>query len=709
MTFARPGWRIAVISAIVTLTVTSLAAASLASSARGTTWQERGLFPSVRDVPGKVVCPSPSLCVAIPATNRPDTPFIPEILRSTDGGRVWARANVTPIPQVVLYDLSCASSTSCVAVGAGFSTKRLYFFRSTDGGADWSSTSVDLASTLGVAGAASVSCATATDCLVFASQSDVSDLTWPQPKSWPPLEFVTKDGGATWAQSSPLASLHQPYVTGLSCPTNMTCEAVGTAVVASRGYSWDGRTTNGGASWSIVHLPKDVDDPTALSCGSSTFCVALAGQGVGNKEARTVNGGRSWATSSIPLRIALPEAIDCLASGTCYVGGYWVPTSTSTEGLLVVSHDFGATWVRRSMPPSSGDLVGISCAASASCLLFGDAVGEIDESAGVPQVLILDAAGVHLVRASIDSWFDPRGLVCTSTVRCLSVGGAASAYGEVATVKETSTAGRTWSTSYSLHQVSGLRAITCMTASRCVAIGWVQARTVNGIVLETADAGRSWRVVDRVVGRENTLTDVACPTRTTCLAVGSTDAALRSTDGGAHWSRVVLPQLTGSETVLACSTSSVCVANGTDLVSRGNVAYVTTNAGATWSPSPFAPSFATGLTCPTVLRCITLSRSYDDARIVLSSDGGLTWSPAPVVPRMRALRSVSCLGPTWCIAVGAATRPAILVSRDGGMRWNPLAAPPGLSELAGAWCGPSGCWVSGTRTGSGATELAREP
>jgi photosystem II stability/assembly factor-like uncharacterized protein len=342
-------------------------------------------------------------------------------------------------------------------------------------------------------------------------------------------------------------------------------------------------------------------------------------------------------------------------------------------------------------------------------VLLGTAVGEVDEAAGVPQVLLMADGRIAEASTPIDRWFDPRGVACATSNRCVVVGGTASGSGELASVKTTSDAGRTWSSIEPVSSVSGLRSVACTSASRCVAVGWEETRTVNGLILATTDAGQTWRVVERVPGVDTTLADVACQS--------TPGAIFRSADGGARWSRVALSRRV-ELTRLACPTTTACVAEGRDLTSFGGVAYVSRDGGRkwktatyTWLPGPQSKSatYMGGLACATPKRCVAVTSAPIGGFtwVEVSRDGGASWSHVGSPRGVRALTSVSCPETTTCVAIGATTRAAVLTSVDAGHTWRLGAAPPGVSTLSGVWCGRAGCWVSGTRSGDVATELAR--
>jgi photosystem II stability/assembly factor-like uncharacterized protein len=82
-------------------------------------------------------------------------------------------------------------------------------------------------------------------------------------------------------------------------------------------------------------------------------------------------------------------------------------------------------------------------------------------------------------------------------------------------------------------QISGtiyyLHGVACPSPSTCVAVG------VKGTIVRSTDGGRTWR--SQPSGTTTVLFGVACPSPSTCVAVGG-DTILRSTDGGRTWRSV---------------------------------------------------------------------------------------------------------------------------------------------------------------------------
>ena len=83
-------------------------------------------------------------------------------------------------------------------------------------------------------------------------------------------------------------------------------------------------------------------------------------------------------------------------------------------------------------------------------------------------------------------------------------------------------------------QISGtlidLHGVACPSPSTCVAVG------DKGTLLRSTDGGRTWRrQPNPSSGMGTYLSGVACPSPSTCVAVEGGGTILRSTDGGRTW------------------------------------------------------------------------------------------------------------------------------------------------------------------------------
>jgi hypothetical protein len=176
--------------------------------------------------------------------------------------------------ETVLNGVSCASASSCFAVGATTSTSLTRTFVDTWNGASWSiSPNPNPGVTVATKKAhpfdsfAAVSCATAKSCLAIGSYF-TGKKTVALAESW---------NGTKWSVA-PIPNFPDPNIlTGVACSTSTSCVAVGTGftglVQRAVAEQWNG------TSWSAVPVPNppgaSASALNAVSCPSTALCNAV--------------------------------------------------------------------------------------------------------------------------------------------------------------------------------------------------------------------------------------------------------------------------------------------------------------------------------------------------------------------------------------------------------------------------------------------------
>jgi hypothetical protein len=172
----------------------------------------------------------------------------------------WTFTNYAPL----LNDVSCASATTCVAVG-----QQGMILRSTGDPAAplaWADVGLTDPETL-----ASVTC-TGTRCLAVSSDRKI-------PATAKSRVFRSTDSGATWTSSGVLPELKLPGKTTRTTrsASAIACDPGGAPVCYAAGFTggvW--RSADGGVNWK----PLDVDAAgsyTKVACAAQGRCVAVAG------------------------------------------------------------------------------------------------------------------------------------------------------------------------------------------------------------------------------------------------------------------------------------------------------------------------------------------------------------------------------------------------------------------------------------------------
>ena len=294
--------------------------------------------------------------------------------------------------------ISCATTTSCVIVGTltvlTTPSTAIYvpIIFSWDG-ATWSYSSPAMPSSYdynqsnggGTATLAGVSCATATSCVAVGSYSS---YTPGGRDSILPLVETLSSG--TWTPTSPGLGSNAPnpssaYVwaplTGVSCSSVSFCEALG-GYVSPGGHSTVETLTSNGTRWTVGTVPAISGDygeyPGPISCPSDGNCVMIgtyeASTGITTTMTETLSGG-TWSETDIatPAGAAIgmfPQAISCTSLNSCMsVGFYFTPTWSQNE--VTATLDSGGWTVSAFTGTNKPTPESVSCPSTSSCEITG--------------------------------------------------------------------------------------------------------------------------------------------------------------------------------------------------------------------------------------------------------------------------------------------------------------------------------------------------
>ena len=190
----------------------------------------------------------------------------------------------------------------------------------------------------------------------------------------------------------------------------------------------------------------------------------------------------------------------------------------------------------------------------------------------------------------------------------------------------------------------------------------VVASLAVSVMLDLHPAGAATSTTSAWQTRLNSLgitsfSDISCPTRLVCTAVGGGDenraAIFRSSDGGASWARQFIASDTASSGEVTCPTTKFCLVTVNNPYSTD--IYSTSDAGATWH---FAAGggrddfYASNLNCVSPTACYGIQ--LIGTSLMFSSDGGVTWSsPVASLPNIAAVDAVSCPSAATCFIIGS--------------------------------------------------------
>lgn len=192
--------------------------------------------------------------------------------------------------------------------------------------------------------------------------------------------------------------------------------------------------------------------------------------------------------------------------------------------------------------------------------------------------------------------------------------------------------GATWSLPQTL-TTDSLDAISCPAAGFCVAVSYSAAYV---------DHAGTWTRTTIPPG----LASISCRSATFCLASGSADEAHAWVFNGATWTSTGtgIPQSTDEDDdpygmIVTCASATLCLGAAEDgPTARFN--------GVTWTAlSTLSPSVS-AMSCPSTTRCLATSGSQ------VATFDGTTWgAPVPLPDPSPASTRLSCGSTTFCVAV----------------------------------------------------------
>ena len=332
----------------------------------------------------------------------------------------------------------------------------------------------------------------------------------------------------------------------------------------------------------------------AVSCSAQADCMAVGGIDTNAPVLTTSNGGKTWVQHPrLPTNLS---SVSCNTPNDCLAVGMNGATYNTTNG--------GQSWSRNYVGVDilTANLYGVACPTASDCIAVGKTYTD-DEGFRLPTSTHPNPDTAALVFSTTD-------------------------------------AGTSWSSDPIPTGSYWLSGVSCLSSSRCVAVGEAQPTSGSGpglgIVYVTTDGGTSWSSRS-VSGNVGPLSSISCTTTKFCLAgqqsPGETDVFVETTDGGQTWETQITSTNKGGIASVSCDSASACVAVG---------------------------STATG---PTILT---------------TSDGGAQWTGRPTPLGIETLASVSCKTGTTCVAVGGTLqRNTIAASADAGSSWanDSLASP----------------------------------
>jgi hypothetical protein len=307
----------------------------------GTSWSLRqaptsGPLFGVSCVPGTV------FCVTVGRSTAADGPIIEN----------WSGASSirqpSPYPssttQAKLEDVSCFSESACTAVGSFYGGSGFMPLALRWNGAQWSLQSAPGASGAEGTGSElrSVSCASATSCMAVGSRSASSSLA-----------FAERWDGSGWTiVSVPLpAGSSSTLLEDVSCTSPTSCMAVGWQQEGSARKPFSVRWN--GSSWSALTAPvpsdaKGATELRGISCASASACTAVgtytttSALPLSAQEYKTLTetwNGSGWSLQVSPnpegRKLSHLSSVSCSEAFTCTAVGRSKKSNTEADTALL--------------------------------------------------------------------------------------------------------------------------------------------------------------------------------------------------------------------------------------------------------------------------------------------------------------------------------------------------------------------------------------
>jgi hypothetical protein len=353
----------------------------------------------------------------------------------------------------------------------------------------------------------------------------------------------------------------------VTCPTATTCVALGTYTDKAGNYAALAATETAGTFARAVEIALPANAETS---GQNAYL-----------------GGR-----------ACPNPTTCVAVGSYFdtSGDAQSMAATWTKGTFARAVELTLPSNAYSSPTLSGAWdTGIACPSATTCL----AIGQYDDKAG-------------------------QGLVMSSTW----TKGAFAPAVEIEQPANTSVASES----------GRVQSIACPTATTCIAVGSYaagQKSVANQAMTATWTNGTFARAVEPKAPSNAAsqpyavLTEIACPSATTCIAVGAylptglTEPVgwqVTVTGGAFTASQAITPpDSAGRLFGIGCTTSATCVAVGSTFNTKVQATWVTTESGGTFpTGKKVAPPSGSGIeysavTCPTSTSCLMVGWYVDSS------------------------------------------------------------------------------------------------
>lgn len=357
-------------------------------------------------------------------------------------------------------------------------------------------------------------------------------------------------------------------------------------------------------------------------------------------------------------------AVSCTSPNGCMAVG---SLSAGTTQLLSETRTPSGWTVQPVPEPQAGSLLlGVSCVKASLCI----AVGDTPDGSGTSPLAERwngSAWKIQSAPAPAGATFSQLNAVsCASATRCLAVGDTQSRGKQVPLAEVWN--GSSWKIERppkpSGQAGSGLSGISCPSATRCLAVGSSETNDIFRTLAEVWN-GSKWLIQKTPSPtRGDSLNAVSCRSASSCMAVGSGPAEQWN---GKSWSVVKIARPRGTTPDLlgvSCVRAGPCYAVGGNFVRSVGSSVAELWNGSKWSVQPVTlttsadSSLLNGVSCTTATNCTAAGFYHDPALAdrALAEDFSIRWQNVSPMPfngvSPTNLNGVSCASPRACVAVG---------------------------------------------------------
>ena len=436
-----------------------------------------------------------------------------------------------------LEGVSCSSATDCMAVGASFAGTLVERWD----GSSWSSVNNPSPPNSAGANLAAVSCATATDCSAVGTVETQSGsggiidvVSAPLAEHW---------DGTSWSIVPVPSGASVGGLTGVACPSAISCAAVGGSASAIR---WDG------AHWSAALLSANFSESqlAQVSCPSPSSCFAVGVSDTatrGNTLVEHWNGTR-WSVVPSPNPVGSFAAeltgVSCSSTTDCLAVGDYL---SATSAAALVEHWNGTRWSIVASPQPSGvvaaSLSGVSCSTPTSCLAVGSTETDTAQTALIERWDGTKATIVPSPTVRGAEFTELLGVSCRSASDCTATGASQGIVSGVSTLIERWD-GAHWSVSASPNPLAKpfalLTGVSCSSSNNCNAVG-IDASSATAPIKSFAEHwnGKNWvtfATADPTGATHTELRSVVCRSAISCYTVGVYSTASATKTLAEYWS-----------------------------------------------------------------------------------------------------------------------------------------------------------------------------